>query len=147
MTPLIPDPPHPEPVEGLTSELRGCCRLVAGMAAHETILRQAQDEDDVQWRAFMRGFRWQFGREVSRVTSDETFRPKSGPCGRGRGRMGPRAEWRPDEAGLAIAAAKLIPQAEIARRLNRTHQALRNLLNRHRKQEARRAERPTGKEH
>lgn len=115
------------------SELRGACRLIAGMVAHETFEIPSDLVIGPERRAFLRGFRFQFGREVSRLTRDETFRPKPGPCGRGRGRMGPRAEWRDDEAGLAIAAAALIPQAEIARRLNRTHQAVRNLLARHRK--------------
>ncbi|MDH3913883.1 MAG: hypothetical protein OEU09_21595, partial [Rhodospirillales bacterium] len=110
------------------AEIRGACHLVAGMVAHETFEVPGDLATEAEKRAFLRGFRFQFGREVSRVTRDETFRPKPGPCGRGRSRFGPRAEWRDDEAGLAIAAAALIPQAEIARRLNRTHQAVRNLL-------------------
>lgn len=149
MSHLIPDPRASRPAaQHLIPELRGCCRLVAGMAAHETIETPSDLAGEAEKRAFLRGVRFQFGREVSRVTRDETFPrgaearradreriervPKPGPCGRGRSRFGPRAEWRDDEAGLAIAAAALIPQAEIARRLNRTHQAVRNLLHRHR---------------
>lgn len=119
----------------------GACRLVAGAACHETIADPYPPGAEAEKQAFRRAFRWQFFREVSRVTPDERAgsddrcqmadarHPKPG---RGRSRCGPRREFTAAETGLMVAAAKLIPHAEIGAAFGVSAQAINNRLHRFR---------------